>query len=172
MAVLTSGVDFIIGEMLPADWLAVCAIYEEGIATGNATIETEAPAWEVWDRRHLPTCRFVARAGNGIIGWVALSPVSSRCAYNGVAEVSVYVAERARRQGVGTALLKAVIAASEAQNIWTIQAGIFPENTASLALHKGLGFREVGVRHRLGKLNGKWRDVILLERRSQVAGVD
>jgi len=171
-ASLQQGIDYTIGEMHPADWDAVRAVYVEGIATGNATIETEPPAWEVWDKRHLPQCRLVAKHNETIIGWVALSHVSSRMAYNGVTEVSVYVAERARAQGVGSALLGAVITASEAQGIWTIQAGIFPENTASVALHKKLGFRVIGTRKRLGKLNGQWRDVVLLERRSAVVGID
>ena len=148
------GVDFVVGERVATDWDAVRSIYEEGIAAGNATIETESPTWDVWNNRHLPHCRFVARSGNTVIGWVALSPVSSRCAYNGVAELSVYVAESARGQGVGTALLSTVIAGAEHNGIWTIQAGVFPDNPASLALHRKLGFRQVGIRERLGKLRG------------------
>ena len=169
---LTPGVDFTVGAMAPADWEAVRQIYAEGIATGNATIETDPPAWEIWDKRHLSICRYVARSGNDVLGWVALSPVSARCAYKGVTEVSVYVAARARGHRIGTALLTALIAGSEQQGIWTIQAGVFPENAASLALHKKLGFREIGVRERLGKLNGVWRNVVLLERRSAVVGID
>ncbi|MDZ4859140.1 MAG: GNAT family N-acetyltransferase [Candidatus Hydrogenedentes bacterium] len=169
---LKHGIDYTIGEMYPSDWDAVRAVYVEGIDTGNATIETQPPDWEVWNKRHLHHCRFVARAADAIIGWVALSHISSRAAYNGVTELSVYVAERARAQGVGTALLEAVISASENHGIWTIQAGIFPENTPSLALHKKLGFREIGTRQRLGKLNDEWRDVVLLERRSTTVGVE
>ncbi len=169
---LQHGIDYTVDELTPADWDAVCAIYEEGIATGNATIETEPPSWDVWNKRHLPHCRIAARAGGTLIGWAALSPVSVRVAYAGVTEVSVYVSERTRAQGVGTALLKAIVEASESRGIWTVQAGIFPENEASLALHKKLGFRLIGTRQRLGKLNGTWRDVVLLERRSTTVGID
>ena len=164
-----------IDALLPDDWDAAAAIYRQGIATGNATFEQEAPAWAVWDRSHLPTPRLAARAaaraeGGALLGWAALSPVSSRCVYAGVAEVSVYVAASARGRGVGRALLAALVAASEAAGIWTLQAGIFPENTASVALHHRCGFRTVGRRERLGEMNGVWRDVLLLERRSAVAG--
>lgn len=169
---ISSQTDVVIEPMQAGDWAAVRDIYAEGIKTGNATIETEPPPWEVWDARHLKHCRLVARRAGTVIGWVALGPYSSRCAYGGVAEVSVYVAERARSQGVGRALLEAVIAQSEQHGIWTLQAGIFPENTISIALHRRCGFREVGIRRRLGKLNGVWRDVVLYERRSEVVGVD
>src|SRR5262245_35700052 len=145
--------------MAPADWPAVCAIYLEGIATGNATFETEAPSWERWDAGHLPGARLVAHREHEILGWVALSPVSERCVYAGVAEVSVYVRATARGQGAGRALLQAAIAASEELGIWMLQAGVFPENHASLTLLKGCGFREVGIRERLGKMGGHWRDV-------------
>lgn len=161
-----------IGEMKDADWEAVRNIYAEGIATGNATIETEPPSWEVWNTRHLPYCRLVARRNGTVVGWAALGPYSGRCAYNGVAEVSIYVAEHARSQGVGRALLNAIVAESERRGIWTLQAGVFPENTISIALHTKCGFRTVGTRERLGKLNGVWRNVVLLERRSTVVGVD
>ena len=157
--------------MTPGDWSAVRAIYAEGITTGNATFETAPPEWEEWDERHLGSCRLVARSANEVIGWAALSPVSRRPVYRGVAEVSVYVSERARRQGVGAALLAALVSSSEREDIWTLQAGIFPENKASIELHKQAGFRIVGVRERLGALNGRWRDVILMERRSRAAGV-
>jgi phosphinothricin acetyltransferase len=156
--------------MTAADWPAVRAIYEAGIATGDATFETAAPAWEAWDAAHRPDCRLVAWQGGQVLGWAALSPVSGRCVYAGVAEVSVYVAAAARRQGVGRTLLQALVAASEAAGIWTLQAGIFPENEASIALHKRCGFRAVGVRERLGELHGRWRDVVLMERRSDVVG--
>lgn len=161
-----------IEPMTAADWPAVRRIFEEGIATGNATFETEPPAWERWDASHLDGARLVARGGDGILGWAALSPVSDRCAYAGVAELSVYVATRARGMGVGRALLAALVEAAEDAGIWTLQTGIFPENLASLALHRRLGFREVGVRERLGRLRGRWRDVVLLERRSPRIGVE
>jgi phosphinothricin acetyltransferase len=156
--------------MAATDWPAVRSIYEEGIATGHATFETAAPDWPEWDARHLPHSRLVARADGAVLGWAALSPVSSRCVYRGVAEVSIYVAARARGQGVGRALLAALIADSEQQGIWTLQAGIFPENLPSIALHRSAGFRTVGVRERIGCLGGTWRDTVLLERRSTVVG--
>lgn len=152
--------------MTPEDWPEVRRIYEEGIATGLATFETSAPAWPDWNEDHLDTCRFVAVHGGRVAGWAALSGVSDRCVYAGVAEVSVYVSEDARGKGVGRALLEALVAASEQQNIWTLQAGIFPENMGSVALHERCGFRVVGRRERLGKLKGVWRDVLMLERRS------
>ena len=157
--------------MTRADWDEVRAIYMEGIATGDATFETEAPAWDRWDATHRKGERFVAREGGAILGWAALSAVSDRCVYGGVAEVSVYVAASARGKGVGSALLRQLIEASEGANVWTLQAGIFPENRASVVLHERLGFRQVGRRERLGKMNGVWRDVLLLERRSAQAGV-
>ncbi|HEY0378137.1 MAG TPA: GNAT family N-acetyltransferase [Pyrinomonadaceae bacterium] len=156
--------------MRVTDWEAVRAVYLEGIATGDATFETDAPAWEKWDAAHLPHCRLVARAGAALAGWAALSPVSARRVYAGVVETSVYVSADFRGRGVGRALLGALIICSEQHGIWTLQAGIFPENLASLALHRQLGFREVGRRERLGKMNGRWRDVVLLERRSEVVG--
>jgi L-amino acid N-acyltransferase YncA len=159
-------------QPLTADhWRAVRSIYLEGIETGNATFEKSAPDWEQWSKTHLPAGRFVAIAGSQVVGWTALSAVSSRCVYAGVAEVSVYVAKHAWGRGVGKALLKELVSASEAQNIWTLQAGIFPENAASIQLHKSAGFRIVGVRERLGCMDGRWRDVVLMERRSGVAGV-
>jgi len=162
----------IIGQMSPADWEEVREIYLEGIATGNATFETEAPSWEAWDVAHLKFARLVARDGKGIVGWAALSSVSQRCVYGGVAEVSVYVSTARRQSGVGCKLLAALISASEENGKWTLQAGMFPENTASRALHERLGFREVGRRERIGKLNGVWRDTILLERRSHTVGIE
>ena len=155
-----------------SDWDEVRTIYLEGIATGAATFETSAPDWATWDRSHLPVCRMVIRDNGPIAGWCALSPVSSRQVYAGVAEVSVYVAEIARGKGAGRALLGALIDEAERQGFWTLQAGIFPENLASIALHKALGFREVGRRERVGKLDGVWRDVVLLERRSRAVGID
>lgn len=160
----------VIAGMTAADWAAVCAIYEEGIATGDATFEAEAPLWEHWDAGHLPQPRLVAREGGVVVGWVALSPVSGRCVYAGVAEVSVYVAAAARGHGVGNALLGALVTASEQAGIWMLQASIFPENVASATLHQGQGFRLVGCRERLGQMRGVWRDVLLWERRSRVVG--
>lgn len=161
-----------IEPMGPADWPRVREIYLEGIATGHATFEASAPRWEVWDAAHLPFARLVARRGEEIAGWAAVGPVSQRCVYGGVAEVSVYVSSASRGAGVGQALLRALIEASEENGIWTLQAGIFPENSASIRLHLACGFREVGRRERIGKLNGVWRDTILLERRSLAIGTD
>ncbi len=155
-----------IEPMRPHDWTAVRAIYLEGIATGNATFEQSAPEWEKWDAGHLPGARIVARFKGEVVGWAALSAVSSRCVYAGVAEVSIYVAESARGRGVGRQLMARLIAESEAADIWTLQAGIFPENVASITLHLRSGFRIVGQRERLGQMNGRWRDVVLMERRS------
>ena len=163
---------FTIEALVPEDWERVRAIFLEGIATGHATFETGAPTWEKWDGDHLDRARLVARDGAGVVGWGALSPVSGRCVYAGVAEVSIYVAEAARGRGVGRALLEALVRASEDAGIWTLQAGIFPENTASLAVHRRCGFREVGRRERLGKQGAAWRDVILVERRSSIVGTD
>ena len=162
----------VIDGLRPEDWERVRAIYLEGIATGHATLETAAPPWEKWDAEHLPRPRLVAREGSDVLGWAALSPVSGRCVYGGVAEISVYVAAAARGRGVGKALLERLIPASEEAGIWTLQAGIFPENEPSLALHRRCGFREVGRRERLGKLGTTWRDVVLLERRSRTVGAD
>lgn len=149
----------------PEDFPAVAAIFAEGIATGLATFETEVPGWEEWDAAHLAEHRFVAEDEAGVAGWVAVVPYSRRAVYRGVGEESVYVAERARGRGVGRTLLEAVIASARTRGLWTLQAGIFPENGASLALHRALGFREVGVRERIGELDGVWRDVVLLELR-------
>lgn len=161
----------LIQPLAPGDWESVRAIYCEGIATGNATFETEPPDWPLWDQKHLPEVRLVAKEEGAVVGWVALSPVSSRWVYRGVAEVSIYIAAAARGRGVGRALLGAAILASERLGIWTLQASIFPENVASLTLHERCGFRRVGVRERLGQMNGVWRDVVLMERRSRVAGL-
>ncbi|MBL8155329.1 MAG: N-acetyltransferase [Anaerolineae bacterium] len=160
-----------IQPMRPDHWESVREIYLEGIATRNATFETEAPSWQTWDEKHLKDCRLVALARNEVCGWVALSPVSSRCVYAGVGEHSIYVAARSRGQGVGRKLLDILISSSEHAGFWTLQTSIFPENTASLALHKACGFREVGRRERIGQLEGLWRDTILLERRSSVVGI-
>ncbi len=159
-----------IDELLASDWPAVRRIYEEGIATGNATFETHSPGWEDWDRAHRPAPRLVARGDGRVLGWAALSSVSARRVYAGVAEVSVYVGESARGRGAGRALLEELIARSERLGIWTLQAGIFPENLASIALHERCGFRVVGRRERIARLHDLWRDVLLLERRSPVVG--
>jgi phosphinothricin acetyltransferase len=165
-----SAASIAIGSMAPADWDDVRRIYAEGIATGNATMETEPPPWESWDKAHRPDCRLLARESGRVLGWAALSLVSERCAYGGVAEVSVYVAGDARGRGVGRRLLEELVRASEEAGVWTLQAGIFPENTASLAIHSRCGFRVVGMREKLGRLGGVWRDVALLERRSARVG--
>jgi L-amino acid N-acyltransferase YncA len=157
--------------MRPEDWDAVRAVYLEGIATGNSTFEQSAPDWQSWDRSHLQCCRLVARLGREVLGWTALSPVSNRRVYAGVAEFSIYVAERARGRGIGAALLKALVEASEQEGIWTLQSGIFPENTTILEICRRFGFRMVGMRERIGRMNGRWRDVVLMERRSVIAGV-
>jgi phosphinothricin acetyltransferase len=154
----------------PADWPAVAAIYAEGIATGDATFETGVPAWERWDAGHLADHRFVAELEDTVVGWIAASPVSTRSAYAGVVEHSVYVAGSARGRGVGRLLLAALIGSTERGGIWTVQTGIFPENEPSLALHRSAGFRVLGVRERPGQLRGRWRDVVVLERRSAVTG--
>ena len=155
------------------DWASVCEIYSEGIATGNATFETSLPEWEAWDKSHTPDLRFVAISDSGeTMGWAALTPVSGRCVYVGVAEVSVYVGSRFRGQKVGDKLLKHLINQSETKGYWTLQAGIFQENQASMKLHEKHGFRLLGYRENIGKMNGVWRSVNLLERRRMVAGVN
>ncbi|QJD98579.1 N-acetyltransferase (plasmid) [Mucilaginibacter robiniae] len=157
----------------PAHWPDVRRIYLEGIATGQATFQTDAPQWEDWDKSHLSDLRYVALTDDGnMAGWVALSPVSSRCVYAGVAEVSVYVSEEFRGKKVGQALLQHLITESEKANLWTLQAGIFPENEASVKLHEKLGFRIIGYRERVAKQYGVWRNVYLLERRSNAVGID
>jgi L-amino acid N-acyltransferase YncA len=160
-----------IRRMVDEDWSRVREIYLEGIATGQSTFETSAPSWEAWNAAHLPFARLVAEAQNEIQGWAALSSVSQRAVYAGVAEVSVYVAASARGKGVGRQLLNSLIEHSEAAGIWTLQAGMFPENAATIALHKSCGFREVGRRERIGKLD-QWRDTVQMERRSKRVGVD
>ena len=163
---------FSIDQMQTKDWSTVCSIYLEGIATGQATFETEAPSWDDWDASHLSFCRLAARKENRVIGWAALSPVSRRKAYAGVAEVSVYVARDSRGKGVGRGLLERLVIESEQNGIWTLQAAVFPENAPTIALHRACGFREVGRRVRISQLNSVWRDTILLERRSSIVGVD
>jgi phosphinothricin acetyltransferase len=154
-----------------ADWEDVSSIYREGIETGLATFETEVPSWEQWDLKHLPNPRLVAEDKTGrVVGWAALSPVSARSVYRGVAEVSVYVAQECRGKGIGRQLLNALIEQSEGHGIWTLQSSMFRENSATRSLHKACGFREVGIRERIGELDGAWRDTVLMERRSSVVG--
>lgn len=157
--------------MNPGDWEQVRSIMREGIATGYTTFESDAPSWERWDAGHLQIARLVARKGDNVLGWAALTPVSNRDVYRGVAELSVFVKEESRGHGIGRALLEALIDQSERNAIWTLQAAIFPENTASVKLHLRCGFREVGRRERIGKLNGSWRDTLLFERRSKTVGI-
>jgi phosphinothricin acetyltransferase len=160
-----------IEPMRAEDWPAVRAIYVQGIATGDATFDTEAPDWDRWDAGHLEACRLVARDGNDdVVAWAALSPVQRKSAYRGVAEGSLYVLEDARGTGVGRRLSEAMIEAAEAAGIWTLELWIFPENRASIELCESLGFRIVGVRERIGKRAGLWRDVVLMERRSEAVG--
>jgi len=158
--------------MRPEDWPGVRAVFLEGVATGQATFETSAPEYPAWDAAHRAEPRLVAADAEGLAGWAALSPVSRRTCYAGVAEVSVYVAARCRGRGVGRRLLAALIAASERLDIWTLQAVVFPENPASVALHERAGFRLVGRRERIARLSGAWRDTLLLERRSPTVGTD
>lgn len=162
--------NFNIRQLESSDWSAVSAIYLEGIQTGHATFEQTVPIWKIWDQGHLHKPRLVAEKEKNVIGWAALSPVSGRCIYSGVCEVSVYVMSSERGKGLGRLLLEALIKESENENIWTLQAGIFPENEASVTLHKGCGFREVGIREKIGKMNDHWRNVVLLERRSKIVG--
>ena len=160
----------VVEAMATADWPTVAEIFRQGIETGDATFETAVPTREEWNASHLRTPRLVARAERTVVGWAALSPVSERCVYAGVAEDSVYVARNARGQGIGRALLERLVREAENAGLWTLQAGIFPENRASVALHQRCGFRIVGVRERLGQRAGVWRDVLLLERRSRRVG--
>lgn len=163
--------NYVIDQMNRRDWEQVRSIFREGIATGHTTFETDPPSWEKWDAGHLDIARLVARKGDQVLGWAALSPVSNRDAYRGVAELSVSVKEESRGRGIGLALLEALIEHSERNEIWMLQAAIFPENTASVKLHLRCGFREVGRRERIGKLNGSWRDTLLFERRSTTVGI-
>ncbi|MBE8723412.1 GNAT family N-acetyltransferase [Flavobacterium hungaricum] len=157
-----------IRNLLASDWEKVRLIYEKGINTGNATFQTSSPSWEDWNASHLASCRVVAEKDGQLLGWAALTPVSSRCVYAGVAEVSVYVDPEQSGKGIGLILLNELVHLSEAEGIWTLQAGIFPENTASLRIHEKAGFRILGIREKIGKQNGIWRDNVLLERRSKL----
>lgn len=164
--------DYKIENMREEDWEQVRSIYLEGIASGHATFETEVPSREKWNSGHISACNLVAREEDQVLGWAALSPVSGRCIYAGVAEVSIYVGQKYRGKKVGRELLSFLVERSEEEGIWTLQAGIFPENTSSICLHKKCGFREVGRRNRIGKMKGIWRDVVLLERRSDTVGIE
>lgn len=157
--------------MTADDWKNVSEIYRQGIETGNATFQQEIPTYTDWDNGHLKNCRIVAIKDNQVAGWAALTPVSGRCVYAGVAEVSVYVADKNRGHKIGHKLLEKLIIESENEKLWTLQAGIFPENIASLKIHEALGFRKIGHRERIGQMNGIWRDIILLERRSKLIGI-
>jgi L-amino acid N-acyltransferase YncA len=161
-----------IAQMLPSNWNSVKEIYLQGIATTNATFQTEAPSWEEWDKNHLATLRYVILVDKMVAGWAALAPVSTRSVYAGVCEVSVYIHENYRGKGIGALLLQKLIRESEKQSIWTLQSGIFLENKASIELHNKHGFRKVGYREKIGKMNGKWRSTLLMERRSKVVGQD
>jgi len=164
--------DFIIDPMRESNWDSVCGIYQQGLATGNASFETESPDWPAWNSKYHPHSRLVARVADRVVGWGALSPASPRACYAGVAEVSVYISDDCRGKGVGNKLLTALIESSEAHGIWTLYGHTFPENIASLRLQASCGFRVIGRRERIGKLNGVWRDTVMTERRSRVVGVD
>jgi len=169
--------EYMIDNMKPEDWQQVRSIYREGIGTGNSTFEADAPDWDKWDSAHLQEHRLVVREGNTILAWAALSPVSARSVYAGVAELSLYVTAAHRGKGIGAALLNAIIDSTERAGLWTLQGGIFPENVPSLRLVKKHGFKEIGKREKIGKMTygnlaGTWRDVILVERRSAVTGID
>ncbi len=167
-----AGKKITIVPMLPSDWPVVRRIYAEGIATGNATFETEVPDWQTWDRNHRRECRLVAKAGDPVVGWAALSPVSARACYAGVVEHSIYVAEASRGLGIGKLLLAALVAKSEAAGFWTLQSSVFPENLSSIAVHLACGFRILGRRKRVAMLHGVWRDTVIVERRSAAVGLD
>ena len=164
--------EVLIEEMKDESWKAVQRIYNAGIATKNATFQTEAPEWEVWDQSHRKDCRLIAKIDNLVAGWAALSNVSNRCVYAGVAEVSIYIDPAFRGRGIGDQLMKQLITGSEKHGIWTLQAGIFPENKASIALHLKNGFRILGIREKIGKMEFVWRDTVMLERRSKVVGIE
>jgi phosphinothricin acetyltransferase len=161
-----------IEEMTNASWADVARIYELGIATGNATFQTSAPDWDSWNNAHRQDCRLIALIDNKTIGWAALSNVSSRCVYSGVAEVSIYVDPDYWGKGIGDKLMDSLIKEAELNGIWTLKAGIFPENTGSIKLHHKHGFRTIGIQERIGKMDNTWRDVLLLERRSKIVGID
>ena len=159
--------------LVPEDWPSVEEIYRQGIESGDATFETEVPDWESWNAARSPDCRIVAEVDGSVVGYGGLSPVSKRPVYSGVREVMIYIAASARGLGVGGRLLRRVVDATEALGIWTLQAGIFPENKASIRIFEKVGFKVLGTHDRLGRFHdGRWRDVVLMERRSRVAGID
>lgn len=158
--------------MKEAHWKEVSRIYQEGMDTGLATFETKVPTWEAWDRAHLEIARVVAVLDGKVVGWAALSPVSSRCVYGGVAEVSVYICPEHQRLGIGMKLMQFLIDESEKNGYWTLQSGIFPENLPSIELHRKMGFRVLGFRERIGKRDGVWKDNVQMERRSKIIGID
>jgi phosphinothricin acetyltransferase len=162
--------DIKIRKFIINDWKHISEIYRQGIETGNATFETAVPSWVEWDRSHLNSCRLIAEADKEVLGWAALSPVSQRDVYKGVADISLYVSHSHKMKGIGRKLLAALIEESEKRGIWTLQASIFPKNTASIRLHLSCGFRKVGLREKIGKLGGKWKDTLIFERRSKIAG--
>ncbi|MCK9150999.1 GNAT family N-acetyltransferase [Methanobacterium alcaliphilum] len=164
--------NFQIEQMVAGDWDQVSRIYLDGIRTGNATFEEKLPSWDFWLSKHILDCNIVARRENEILGWAALSPTSNRKVYSGVVEVSVYVNDEHRGKKIGMNLIQELIKLSEKKGFWTLQAGIFPENKISINLHKKCGFRIVGMREKIGKLDGIWRDVVLMERRSKIVGTD
>lgn len=161
--------DLRIRELRPGDWNEVSEIYRQGISTGNATFETMVPEWEKWDAAHLKQCRLAATVNDSVVGWAALLPVSQRKVYSGVAEVSIYIADVYKGIGIGRKLMEELVTESEREGFWTLQSVIFPENEASLKLHEEFGFREVGFREKIGKMNGLWRNTLLFERRSRNA---
>jgi L-amino acid N-acyltransferase YncA len=165
-------IDISIEKMSVDSWVDIQRIYSEGIASGNATFEKQIPDWETWDKLHRKDCRLVARINGKITGWAALSNISERYVYSGVAEVSIYVDPYYMRKGIGNKLLSSLIKESQENGIWTLQAGIFPENVSSIKLHEKHGFRIIGVREKIGKMNSRWRDVFLLERRSKSVGIE
>jgi L-amino acid N-acyltransferase YncA len=163
--------EIIFRPMKADDWKSVAEIYRQGIETGHATFQQDIPNWDEWNNGHLKDCRIIAEQDSEIVGWAALTPVSGRCVYAGVAEVSVYVSDNHKGQKIGTNLLNKLVSESEKEGFWTLQAGIFQENIPSLLIHEKAGFRKVGFREKIGKMNGIWRDTILLERRSKTIGI-
>lgn len=160
-------------RLTESDWLAVREVYRAGIESGDATFETEIPSWAEWDAARHPSCRIVAEEDGEVVGFVSLSPASTRPVYSGVCEVMVYVAAHARGRGFGGSLMAELVTAAEAEGIWTLQASTFPENLASIRAHQRVGFRILGTRERIGRFHdGRWRDTVILERRSEVAGLD
>jgi L-amino acid N-acyltransferase YncA len=165
--------EYKISEMSHLDWKQVAKIYLEGINTGIATFQTEVPTWQEFNNSHISSCRLVVRLDDNILGWGALSTTSSRCVYAGVAEVSLYIANNYKGQGIGTVLLRDLINVSEKNGFWTLQSGIIRKNISSIELHKKCGFREIGIREKVAKMNDEnWLDVVLMERRSKIVGID